>query len=55
MRLRQIKVSAKPFGGVAVLVMGDALQLPPTAGHSLFASLFDRAVAGGKFTFRSMN
>ena len=35
-RLRQIKNNDIPFGGIAVILLGDMMQLPPPAGIALY-------------------
>jgi hypothetical protein len=37
-RLRKIKASDLPFGGLMVILMGDMFQLPPVQGLSLYKS-----------------
>jgi ATP-dependent exoDNAse (exonuclease V) alpha subunit len=36
-RLRQIKSSDKPFGGISLLAVGDLYQLPPVKQRAVFA------------------
>ena len=35
-RMQSIMSSEDPFGGVAVLLLGDILQLPPIRGEPIF-------------------
>lgn len=41
LRLQQAKDSNLPFGGVSIILLGDALQLPPVAGHSLTSTIIN--------------
>ena len=35
-RLKEIKISQEPFGGIAVVLLGNMLQLAPVGGRYIF-------------------